>query len=165
MPGSQTVTLEVAGDVQLERELRRFTERARNMRPVWNHLTNDFLRIERRQFASEGAYGAGGWAPLSPIYREWKERAYPGRPIMVLSNALKRSLTRKPLGVQRYTETSMELGTSVPYARHHQRGNPRHNAFGKIVNLPARPVVALTEDDRVRWVKDVQRWIVTGKLT
>lgn len=52
-----------------------------------------FHIMEKNLFQGEGASGKHGkWASLSPQYRKWKARKYPGQPIMVLAGNLRASL-------------------------------------------------------------------------
>jgi len=52
-----------------------------------------FRGFMQKQFETEGSFGAGGWAALSPAYAAWKEEHFPGRPIGVLSGALRSGMT------------------------------------------------------------------------
>lgn len=140
------------GDVQLDRTIQRSLDAVDDASPAWEVLADSFGRAERRQFASEGAYGSGGWAPLSPRYARWKARAYPGQPILVRTGELRESLTRRPFGVEVIRPRFAIFGSDVDYGRFHQRGD----------GLPQRRPVELPESLRRRWVKIIQRFIVTG---
>jgi phage gpG-like protein len=142
------------GDVQLERTIDRTLDALDDASPAWEVIATSFQRAERRQFATEGAYASGGWAPLSPKYAAWKERHYPGQPILVLTGDLKRSLTERPFGIEVIEPQRMRIGSDVEHGAYHQGGGG---------NLPRRRPVELTESLRRSWVKTIQRWIVTGK--
>lgn len=142
------------GDQQVDRTLVGLTRNVSDARPAWLVLARRFTTNNVRQFASEGAYASGGWAPLSPRYAAWKARHYPGRKILARTGRLRRSLTRRPFGVERISADSMVLGTDVPYAVYHQRGT----RF-----MPRRRPVELPESERREWVKVLQRFIVTGR--
>lgn len=141
------------GDQQLERTLDRFGDAAEDMRPAWDAIAEDFADVERRQFSTEGGYGSGGWAPLSPRYAAWKARAYPGKPILQREGDLVRSLTERPFGIEVILPARMVIGSDVEHGQYHQHGGPR---------LPRRRPVELPELVRRRWVKIVQRFLVTG---
>lgn len=141
------------GDVQLERTLDRFAEHTEDATPAWEAIANRFAHVERRQFATEGKHGSGGWAPLSPKYAAWKARHYPGKPILQREGDLVRSLTRRPFGIERIEPQQAWLGSDVPYGAYHQNGAGR---------LPRRRPIELTEAERRLWVKILQRFIVTG---
>lgn len=148
-------TFSVEGETQVDRTLARFADNVGDARPAWEALAAKFARAERRQFATEGAYASGGWAPLSPKYAAWKERHYPGRPILELTGALKDSLTRRPFGVEVIEPGYMVLGSGIDYGKYHQAGGGR---------LPRRRPVELTEASRREWVRLIQRFIVTGNV-
>jgi len=147
-------TFEVAGERQIDRTLLRFAENIDDARPVWEVLAQRFARAESRQFASEGAYGSGGWPALSPDYAAWKSHHYPGKPILERTGALKRDLTQRPFGVEVLEPGSMAVGTDISYAAYHQAGGGR---------LPRRRPVELPESERRTWVNLIQRFIVTGR--
>lgn len=149
------LTFDFYGDAQVERTLERFAEHAEDVSPAWEAIASRLTVVERRQFASEGRTGSGGWAPLSPRYAAWKARHYPGQPILVATGALRRSLTTRPLGIERIEPHEAWLGSDIDYGGFHQRGD----------GVPRRRPVELTENERRRWVKIIQRFIVTGNAT
>jgi phage gpG-like protein len=97
-----------------------------DLREFWTrYVAPKLYRDIQDNFESEGG-SVGGWAPLSPAYAAWKAKKYPGRPILVRSGALKRSLTYSgdrpgPEGLFEATQQALVIGTRIPYARHHQR--------------------------------------------
>lgn len=146
-------TLAFYGDTQIDRTLARFIDNVGDARPVWDALADRFVALERRQFASEGAYASGGWQALSPAYAAWKALHFPGKPILERTGLLKRSLTRRPLGIESLEPERMVIGSDVPYGRYHQRGG----------SIPQRRPVELPETERREWLNRIQRFIVTGK--
>ena len=154
-----TITLDFWGDVQLSRTLADLGDRTDDLRPVWDELADRFVGLERRQFATEGLYGSGGWAPLSPRYAAWKARAYPGKTILRRTDALYESLTDRPLGVEVFEPGRMVIGSDVSYGAYHQLG-------GEVDGRPPqRRPVELPELERREWVKRIQRYIVTGRTS
>lgn len=148
------LTFDFYGDTQLERTLDRFANNVEDATPAWDAIADRLVHVERRQFASEGKSSSGGWAPLSPKYAAWKAQHYPGQPILQREGHLVRSLTRRPLGIERIEPQEAWLGSAVTYGAYHQRGAG---------NLPRRRPIELTEDERRTWVKILQRFIVTGQ--
>lgn len=153
MPTSFTFSFE--GDAQISRTIMRPVEAIDDLRPVWEVLAGRFVAAETRQFATEGRYGSGGWAPLSPRYAAWKARHYPGKTILRRTDDLVKSLTTRPLGVEVIEPHYMILGTAVEYAKYHQHGTPR---------MPRRRPVELPESERREWLKVLQRFLVTGDV-
>lgn len=149
-----SITFDFYGDAQLDRTLDRWATNVDDVTPAWNVIADDFARIEREQFASEGRRSSGGWSPLSPAYARWKAAHYPGKPILQREGDLIRSLTERPFGVEVILPGYMAIGSDVDYGRYHQRGAG---------NLPQRRPIELRESDRVKWVKIIQRFIVTGE--
>ena len=148
-------TFSVEGETQIDRTLARFVDAVTDAVPLWDKLADRFGALERRQFGTEGAYGSGGWVPLSPRYAAWKAAHYPGKPILEREGALKDSLTRRPFGVEVLEPAFMVVGSGIPYGRFHQSGGPR---------LPQRRPVELPESERRTWVRFIQRFIQTGEV-
>lgn len=107
--------------------LRRLQLALKNLTPVLagpvNASVNDLL-VE--QFKTEGAVGGKKWAPLAPVTVRLRKRRGHGRGgILRDTNPLWASLTKLGLGpdaVKRVTNSTLERGTTVPYARWHQTG-------------------------------------------
>jgi phage gpG-like protein len=149
------ITFEFFGEPQLSRTLARMTEAVDDLRPVWEALADRFASLEGRQFATEGRYGSGGWAPLSPRYAAWKARHYPGKTILRRTDDLYRSLTERPLGVEVIEPRFAIFGTAVEYGQYHQHGT---------AHMPRRRPVEFPESERREWVKVLQRFLVTGEV-
>lgn len=147
------LSLDFLGSQQVDRTLVGLRTRVNDARPVWNVLADRFAKAEARQFRSEGAYGSGGWAPLSARYGAWKARVRPGRRILEFDGTLRRQLTERPFGVEVIEDDRMILGTALPYAQFHTTGTG---------TMPPRPPVELSEYERREWVKVMQRFIMTG---
>ncbi len=146
------ISLSVFGDEQISRDLLRFGENAMDMTDAFQSLATDFYAMEARQFATQGGFGSGGWAPLAPSTRAKKGT---GSRILVDSGALKGSLTGPGSGsIRKITPDEMEVGTSISYAQYHQHGTSR---------MPMRKPVELRAVDKVRWVKVLQGHIIGGE--
>jgi phage gpG-like protein len=122
--------------------------RTADLRETGPEIDREFADIESRQFASQGATGRGGrWVPLTRSTEAQKR----GRgQILVRSGRLRDSLSRTgaPGQVYRATQDEVEIGSSVPYARKHQRGGKR---------LPAREVISLTDEQMRQLFEPVVR--------
>lgn len=85
---------EVAGGIQLDRAFNRVDQEISDFRNFWPGVIVVFYEIETGQFQSEGAKGASGkWTPLSPAYKLFKEREFPGKTILRREDALYESMT------------------------------------------------------------------------
>lgn len=148
------VTWTFYGEAQLDRTLARVELAAADASPAFEVIAEEFLVAERQQFASEGAFGSGGWAPLSEDYARWKERHYPGAKILHATGDLEASLTEGP-DIRVIEPHMMILGSAVAYGRYHQEGTDR---------MPRRRPIELPEALRRGWVKVLQRYLITGGL-
>lgn len=160
--GTMHMSIEVLGDKIIERNFVRHAARAMNAMPVFEVLAERFLEIEKLQFESQGVSGSGGWTPLSATYLAEKvSQGYDPR-ILFRTHALFESLTHHDAegSIRRITPEFMEVGTDLEseggyvYALAHQQGH----------GVPVRKPVDLTEMERRRWMKTVQRYIVLGEV-
>lgn len=146
-------TIDVAGERQLDRGISRFEEGISDYRPVWDLIYDDFLAEVKAQFESEGAHGGGRWAPLSERYARWKQKHYPGKPILERTGDLKKSLTERgaPGAVFRSEPRALTMGTDVPYAIYHQTGTRK---------MPARQEIRLTSHFKIEAMRLIQEYLV-----
>jgi len=92
-------------------------------------LERDFNAANKELFSGEGASGAHGkWKPLSPRYKAWKSKKYPGKKKMVLTGRLKKALTtnKGDLGyiASRYPGKMIFTWLiQIPYWIYHQKGS------------------------------------------
>lgn len=148
--GMLRVKFSIMGHTQLDRALSRYGRDIKDFRPVWGQLRDDFWKIEEAQFESQGARGGTGWAPLSMSYKAWKDKWFPGKPILELTGNLKIMFT---VGIGMAIEMmplTLLMRPTNETAYYHQAGTGR---------MPARPVVQLTEDDKRRWIKMIQNYV------
>lgn len=157
------ITLDLFGDVQLDRELLRTTERVDDLRPAYRHIARDLRRWEHQLFMTRGRSGGEPWPALLPQTVASKRRSR--RPhvranaerVLIASGRLHDSLT--DAGDSEHIEdidrTTFRFGTRVPYGRFHQRGTRR---------MRQRRVLALTERQRRDVIRTVQKWLFTGHL-
>lgn len=151
------LTWSVWGDDIVERELLRFEARNVDIAPVAEAVMEDIRDAEEKQFATEGQYGSGGWAPLADSTIEAKAAA--GYPTEILHRTLRllRSLTdtSSPDNIAIPEPDGFTFGSEVEYGAFHQTGT---------VNMPQRRPIQFTEIDKVIWMKRIQRYILTGDI-
>lgn len=146
--------LDVHGDHQVERTLLRAAGRTDDMSDGLSLVADHFLDSEERQFASQGGYASGGWAPLAPSTLAGKRRAGQDQRILHAEGDLRASLTRRGGDhLEEVTDSSLVFGTTDPKAKFHQFGTS---------TMPRRRPVELTEGDRREAVRILQRSIVEG---
>lgn len=144
------VTFTMLGDAVLARGISRYGDAVRDFSPVWDQIRNDFHRIEGEQFATEGARSGSPWAPLSPTYEAWKQKHFPGRPILQLTGMM-----WGEFGVGVGMQTTIEpmkltMTPSMQRAIYHQQGTR---------TMPRRKVVDLTEEDKMGWMKMIHNYV------
>lgn len=109
----------------LRRKIHAMRERAGNLIPAWNELLDWFTDQERIQFGSRGQRWRQLWPELTAeTVASKRELGYTGD-ILVRETDLLRSLTDRPLSVERMTAREAVAGTRVRYARYHQDGTKR----------------------------------------
>lgn len=109
-------------------------EGVQDFSPVWPKVERIVMKMEDEQFESEGKYGGTDWEPLNRTYAEYKAKVYGDRGILVRTGIMRTSLTTKG-GAGHYYNAGpnfVEVGTTIPYAKFHQRGNAK---------LPRRVVI------------------------
>jgi hypothetical protein len=139
---------DVQGAVQLDRAFNRIDQEISDFRNFWPGVIKAFYEIETEQFATEGAQGASGqWAPLSPAYKIFKEREFPGKSILRREDALYESMTGPDAldSILRPEKDELTIGSALPYAlAQHRR----------------RPIISLSEDNKRKLIKSIQQRLV-----
>lgn len=145
---------EVEGVTQLDRGFNRIDQHISDFRNIWPAPTRVIYGIFEKAFDTEGgSTAAGKWKELSPDYAKRKAIQYPGQPILRAETSLFQSLTDPdaPDAIYRPERDQLTIGTKDPKGRAHQRGGGR---------LPARPIIAFTEQDRRAVTKSIQSGLV-----
>jgi phage gpG-like protein len=145
------VSLEVFGDKQFDRELRLVGRRAVEAKPVFEAVGWYLAHVQREQFASQGAR-SGGWQPLAPstVARKGSDT------ILVDSGALRDSFQYgAEANIFEVTDDYLRYGSDVEYGEFHQFGTS---------DIPMRKVFELSDDDRTKIVKSLQRWVIEGDV-
>ena len=84
-----------AGEQQYVRAFALMAADAQDLREPFQEVSTLLREHVGEQFATEGGHSRA-WAPLSDGYREWKEAAYPGRPILVRSAEMRQAFLVTP---------------------------------------------------------------------
>lgn len=145
-------TVTFAGEEIFNRAFNRIDSLS-DLRPLWPEVIATFYQLEAEQFDTEGAAGGQRWTPLSPVYEEYKERNFPGQPLLQVSGDLIASLTDPEAAgaILQPREDELIIGTSVPYAIYHQRGTRK---------MPKRPPLSFSEEQKRRMQKAIQAGLV-----
>lgn len=149
-----SLELSLAGDVQLRRSLLRFTTRIEDPRPVFRSIARFWMGLERQQFETEGRFASGGWQELAPstIAAKGGDTSILFRTGDLMASLSEEGDEHMILDINR---DLMVFGTSLEYARFHQKGE----------GVPQRRELELREQDRHESINRYQRYIVAGTLT
>lgn len=112
--------------------LRGIADRAGDLRPVWPVVGDAVAGEARRLFLSGGARGGAPWAALNADYRRWKVAHSFDERRLIKTGAMMRSLSSRPMDIERYGATWAEFGTTDPKLHWHEDGTRK---------MPARPVI------------------------
>lgn len=147
------IAIEVQGEEKLKVALTKMADAIEDLTPYWNDVQQEFYKIEKQAFASEGKTGASGhWKQLSMPYADIKARNYGDLPILELTGALKASLTSETAtgAITKKEKDSLTLGSSISYAHWHQTGTPKGQ-------MPARPPISLTENQHAQLLRKLTK--------
>lgn len=135
------------------RDFDRLTEDWTN---AWPRVIQKFRMQEFWKFTTENADGPSGrWAALSPAYAARKAASHPGAPILTRDGALRGSLEADGAGSEvQQTSTTLFIGTSIPYAGYHQRGEGQRHR---------RPFIDPSERDVAEYASEIWRYFMTLK--
>lgn len=138
----------------LRRKIHAMKDRASNLIPAWDVLIDWFADQERLQFGQRGGRWRTLWPELAEdTVKDKRELGYTGD-ILIRETDLLRSLTDRPLSIERMSAREATAGTRVPYARFHQDGTKR---------IPRRVLIdagVVAEEEAAS--RAVISWIVKG---
>ena len=138
-------SFEVEGEKQFHRAIDGVKESCKSLKPAFEKIAENFFETEEKQFAAEGAFqGNTKWDELTKPYEKWKFENFGKLPILTLTGKLRSSLTIPGAegNINQITDTSMVIGTNIPYGVWHQRGTTK---------MPQRQPIKLTEKQKKTW--------------
>ena len=139
--GGVRFTLDMEPDAKnIDMAFSRWSRLLDNWGPAFADVVRLFQMHERQHFDTQGRSTGRKFRKLSESYRQWKDKNYPGRPILVLRGTLRSALVRGGRGtdgIRKITRDSLIVGVdpdspTAVYARAHSRGEGR---------MPKRPPV------------------------
>jgi len=143
------ISLKLIGKDEYILKLKKYKGEIKNLRSVFNAISDDIYKLEESVFEAQGK---PNWKKLSPRYKSWKDKHYPGQKILSLTGTLRGAATGMPGGdlirpVRIQTNKSLKIGLQGVLTVH-QWGNK---------NLPARKIYNFTRNDFARWA-DIYRY-------
>ena len=161
------IGFEVTGIDAVKVGMAGIVEKLSDLTPYWREIfapkyyamVQDLFATGGRARGGGGKFKGGAWAALSPKYRIWKKKFYPGQPILVRKGILRNSLHWYGTGpgyggIFEPRPTMVTVGTGVPYAGYHQYGTKR---------MPARSF--LPTPDPAVFAPLMQAWLLKKKGT
>lgn len=146
MAGGITFTIRPLGLDAVETALSRLAASAGNLHSAMDEIGSQLLQRTQRRFEEQQGPDGSDWPELSPV--TVRRRGSSG-PILRVNGYLYDSLEYK------VSSDAVEIGTNWPYARIHQlgaaqgsSGRTRRNGPIPWGNIPARPYLGLSDDDR-----------------
>lgn len=128
-------------------------DRCIDAKPVFRWAQQVLKKTFTENFTSQGL-PVGGWSPLDAEYAAWKARELPGRPTLVRSGELFRSISElSDPSVNEINKLSATFGTAVKYAGFHQYGTS---------NMPKRQILFIPQSFTDEFAEKLANYIVEG---
>lgn len=126
----------------VQTKFERMAMSAKQTRPAFIQSADYLFQMTDEMFNTQGARGGAPWKPLTTGWAIRKALAGHDPRILHMKLALRRSVTKRGTkgSILRYTQNTLEYGTSLPYAARHQFGVP-----GK---TPKRQFIKVLPKDR-----------------
>lgn len=169
-----------ADDAELRAALQRLQDQLGDLTPVFRAAGEALLNSTRERFTTQTAPDGSPWAALSPAYRARKKRHKDKA--LTLWGRLRGTLTYQA------GPDALRVGTPLAYGATHQFGaakgsfgavtaqvkaHQRRTRGGRAVavkaharkmtvpwgDIPARPFLGLSEDDRKKLLEDLADWL------
>lgn len=144
--------VDVMGERQVSTSLLDLEDGMRDLSAPLRVIGDNIVDGIRGQFETEGVRGLGRrWVKLSDPYREWKQRNYPGRKMLVRTGGMKGALLDKRANL-RVTDRRVVYeprGPRAEIAARHQAGD----------GPPRRKIVAVTGMDARAMERTFAHWI------
>lgn len=122
-----------------------------DLRPVMNVIGTGYRKEVGAIFNRQQPRGEGQrWPQLSDKYKAWKEKRFPGMPILVRTGELKASMTESGANgnISIIDKVSGIFGTTVKHGAYHDQGGPK---------MPRRNF-SEPNDRRIKiWISQIER--------
>jgi len=140
----------------IEEKIKYMGRKGRAPRPAMLQISGKMVLAVDQRFQSQGRRGGGSWRKLSEDWLFAKLARGLDPRILFATGELHRSLVRinHPNNKLRITGTSIEYGSTLPYANTQMFGDPARN-------IPARPYIRFTAADRREWANILLRYVTS----
>lgn len=152
------MVIEVLGEKAVARRLGRVKHHIEDWGGVWPEVFRHLERSTARQFASEGAYGSGGWAALAPSTVAEKQAGGWPPTILERTGEMKDSflVDDHPEHIAIAMRDQGWWGSSSAIAHYHQDGTDL---------MPQRRIIQPPEGSRAYMVRIMQRYALANAPT
>lgn len=157
MPLSLRFPFEFNGKKEFDRIYTNITQGASDISPAFELMASDFRFQSLNIFDNEGSFDGGSkFPPLSPKYKIWKDKNYPGKKILERTGALKASMTR--LGakgnVSDIGRNYMTIGTDLKTPKgNYYLGSLHQYGTSK---MPIRDFFRVTSNLKKKWSRHLK---------
>ena len=148
------ISFTVDGVVQLSRLVTDLSATVQDWSPALSQSSDDILEfITNDVFDTEGEALGQPWQPLSAKYAVWKEKNYPGQPILQRTGAMRQGF------ISAVDSSTLTIGNSISYFPYHQSLAPRRV-------LPRRAMMQLTDNLKATIIQNFREQMLaaTGGL-
>lgn len=153
-----SMTVGAAEMKKIAKKIRRLDKNSNDLTVVWRRAGSRIARDNRRQFATKGAFQGTPWKPLAKSTLRQKLRAGGRRQMLRRTDALFKSFTGRPMGIEIYGPHEAHYGSPLQTAVWQQFGTHRN---GKR-HIPPRPIQKLNPVTKKEIVKMVVTHVMRG---
>lgn len=156
------IKLEVFGDILFRRRIQAMRFRSRDFRPVMRHMGDHLIDKVELQFETEGRASAPTTSPWKQLDPSTISRRRSAHPILVETGDLLIHMTDPENLKIDHDGFRYEIPAVIrTKAESHQYGF--HNALTGN-HVPARPMVVVTDLMRRKWRREIQEYLMDGRL-
>lgn len=153
-----SLTVAAAEMKRVARELRKLDRNSLNLTTVWRRAGSRIARDNRRQFATKGSFQGTPWKPLAASTLKQKLRSGGRKAPLRKTDALFRSFTGRPMGIEQIGPHDAHFGSPLQTAVWQQNGTHRN---GKR-HIPPRPIQKLNPATKQEIIDMVLKHVLRG---
>jgi hypothetical protein len=153
-----SMTVGAAEMQKVARRIRKLDKNSLDLTTVWRRAGSRIARDNRRQFATKGAFQGTPWKPLARSTLRGKLRSGGRRQMLRKTDALFRSFTGRPMGIEIYGPHEAHYGSPLQTAVWQQNGTFMN---GKR-HIPPRPIQKLNATTRREIIDMVVTHVMRG---
>lgn len=155
--------VEIVGAREAVANLAAIGERARDPRPAMRQVKGILAEGVKKQFDSRGGHLNTPWPANAPGTLARKARLGQPAETLTATGALSTALSGGRGKRHRVTRSSVTIGTSIWHAHFAQTGTSGAGKHGR-TRAPARRIMGISPSDRAKALRDVERYILRGRL-